>query len=735
MRTSPKLPALLAASLFTAACVDHRGAREPAVVTLGTVAFETLTEIPAGVQRTADVAVADLTGDGVADLAVGDLFGTVRLMVGHGNGGFTEGERYAAAPGASTVLAGDVDGDGDQDLVLASFADDVVCVLVNDGAGGFAGRPKIDVAPLPSAVAIGDCDFDGFLDLVVAHFSRSDVWMFPGHGDGTFGVPKALSMPRGARTAGLSIHDVTGDGLAEILVCDTDNDRVVVLLGDRTAPHTRALLLPTAAAPIGVALGDLTADGLPDIAVSSFGARVVQVFTHVGGTRIEPVQSVSLDGIPANSSIGDVTGDAVPDLVVCLLDSSSVTILPGAAGGGLSGAEIRLGATGFPFRPVIRDLNSDTQPDLLLVATGTDRLNLYLGRAHGLAGARHHRTPLEAPHVVDAADFDGDGRAELVVAGLASPRIAFLASTAAADGSGDPVLAPVAEVELGRLVYNVVARDLDRDGRPDVLVAIEGGVVVLVNRGAFHFEVLPPGAGGVLGAGEGPFEMAAEDLDRDGRLDLVVAYHLSDKVQVMLGQGDGTSFRPAVDTAIEGRPGGLALADFDGDGVIEVATTRIERSSILVMEVLADAALATSVEVPVGQVPTYLRSADFDRDGRADLVVSNGESDAISILISEPAGGFRRLDVPAGRRPTALLTRDLNRDGFVDILVASLTGADFRVVLGDGRGGVQQMLVFPGNYSASSAAMADLNGNDLEDLTVAGLLTRRLAVFKNVSHR
>ena len=185
--------------------------------------------------------------------------------------------------------------------------------------------------------------------------------------------------------------------------------------------------------------------------------------------------------------------------------------------------------------------------------------------------------------------------------------------------------------------------------------------------------------------------------------------------------------------ALSGRPFGVASGEFDGDPRREIAVSRLDAATVTIVDLDAAGSLVVSMHVPVGSIPNFLRTADFNLDGLTDLIVSNAESDSVTMLIAERGGGFAHLDVGAGRRPTALLARDLNGDGFPDILVASLSGTDFRIVLGDGRGGVLRSIEFAGTYAAVTAALADLNGNGLEDLLIGSLFSKRVAVFKNVS--
>jgi hypothetical protein len=220
-------------------------------------------------------------------------------------------------------------------------------------------------------------------------------------------------------------------------------------------------------------------------------------------------------------------------------------------------------------------------------------------------------------------------------------------------------------------------------------------------------------------------------MNGDGLTDIIMTDPYVEEVVILLAKGN-FSYSAPLRTSVTKLPGGLAVEDFTGDGIPDVAVSRNSGASISVLENDGRGQLKEWAVVPAGLQPNYMRSADFDRDGRMDLVVSNGYSDSITVWLAR-AKGFAEFDLPAGKAPTALLTRDLNRDGNPDILVASLTGADFRVLLGDGKGGFPTQMPFPGTFRAISADLADLNGDQLMDLVVASLDTARISVYRNIS--
>jgi hypothetical protein len=225
-------------------------------------------------------------------------------------------------------------------------------------------------------------------------------------------------------------------------------------------------------------------------------------------------------------------------------------------------------------------------------------------------------------------------------------------------------------------------------------------------------------------------------MDGDRLADLVIVDWSSEKVFLLRATSMDFTYDPTPLTLnVSGGPIGVTAADFDGDGIPDLAVSRNQFSMISIYRNDGSGQLSHAIDLPVGLAPNYLRGADFNRDGRTDLVVSNGGNQSVSVLFAQAGMGFSMVSFPAGHTPTALLVRDLNDDGFTDILVASLVGADFRILLGDGRGGFPSLFPFAGARGVVSAAMADMNRDGLPDLLLASLITTRVSLYENLSSR
>ncbi|MHC5064794.1 MAG: FG-GAP repeat domain-containing protein, partial [Planctomycetota bacterium] len=314
---------------------------------LDTVAYETRTELLAGLDQMVDACFEELNGDGIPDAIVIDLEGKLQILLGQGGGSFT--------PALATPL--DIGGVGIAvrcdnvdsllpessplpDIVVVSSDPDQVTVLVNDGQGGFEATAQFPTGVIPDGVILGECTGDNQPDLVVTHLSNSDVLLFPGLGNGTFGAGQPLFMPSGSRTSGLTYGDANHDDIPDVLICDIDNDRIILFpgladpLGQPAGTHGGPIPIPAGLSPLDIALGDLDSDGLDDIAVTNFDSQTIDIKVHTGANQFLTVDSLQVDGRPALLHVDDVTGDGNNDIVTSVLSRSTVALFPGLNSGG-----------------------------------------------------------------------------------------------------------------------------------------------------------------------------------------------------------------------------------------------------------------------------------------------------------------------------------------------------------------------------------------------------------------
>lgn len=330
-----------------------------------------------------------------------------------------------------------------------------------------------------------------------------------------------------------------------------------------------------------------------------------------------------------------------------------------------------------PHQLAAADFDGDGKIDLI-VGHGIDfRVNIL----HGLGDGRFIRSidvsTGAAPISVATADFDGDGHADFVSANL------YGSSVTVGLGSGNGKFPSLTTFATEAFPEEVQVADFDGDGHADIVVASENQVTLLINDGSGGFAAIPGPA--TRGFTRGSSSVAAADLTGDGAIDLVTSnYRPRDTISVLIGHGDGT-FDPPVDYAAPGAVK-VVVGDVDGDGVPDVVVADDIHSTVSILRNLGDGSLETTAVYDVPCCPEWIMLADINHNGTLDIAAFN--AGGIAFLFGAGDGSFR---APVSVANTGNAHRgiaiDLNGDGRSDLAFSSL-GSEVNVLINTAETGI-----------------------------------------------
>jgi hypothetical protein len=675
------------------------------------------------------VAIGDLNGDGRPDLAVANYTSpAISVLLGTSGGSFGPRTDFGTGGSTRSVAIGDFNRDGRPDLVAANDGPGTVSVLLGAGGGSFGAKTDFATADAPRSVAVADLNGDGVPDLAVACRSANAVSVLLGTGSGSFGARTDFAV--GADPASVAIGDLTGDGKPDLAVANFSSSTVSVLYGLGGGSFSPKTDFATGANPISVAIGDVNGDAKLDLAAANYTSSTVSVLLGNGGGGFGAKTDFATGSIAYSVAIGDLNGDGRSDLAVVNTNANTISVLLGT-GGGSFGSRTDFGVGSVPTSVAIGDLNGDGQPDLAVTNQTSNTVSLILGSyppsppstVTRAFGRTDFATGTYAKSVA-IGDLDRDGLQDLVMANTDDNTVSVLL------GRSDDSFGPKSDFAAGTRPFWVAIGDLNRDGRPDLAVADVGdafhmgcAVSVLLGTGTGSF-----GPRSEIGFALPPISVAIDDLNRDGKPDLV-ATTSTNTVSVMPGAGDG-SFGAGTDFATGSGPQIVAIGDLNVDGTLDLVTGNLG-GTVSVLLGTGGGSFGTSTNYAANS-PYGVAIADVNRDGMPDLVATSSVLNVVSVFLGTGGGSFGpKTDFATGPGPVSVAIADLNRDGKLDLATAENGASLVSVLLGTGTGSFGTKADFPTGGHARSVAIGDLNRDGFPDLAVSNTFGNSVSVMLN----
>ena len=342
-----------------------------------------------------------------------------------------------------------------------------------------------------------------------------------------------------------------------------------------------------------------------------------------------------------------------------------------------------------PFSAMTADLNGDGKLDLVVSECSNNDISVRLGNGDGTFQDPVTYSVVSCPFDVAAGDFNGDGKLDLAVANYNSNTVSVLL------GNGDGTFGVAKLYDAGNEARAVAVGDFNGDGKLDLAVANQnctgggppcgqGTVSILLGNGDGTFQNHMD-----YDTANGPTWVTTGDFNGDGNLDLAVSASNGGSgtdVSVLLGDGRGV-FHQLSDITVGVNPVEVATADFNKDGKLDLAVVNnagLGNGSVSILLGNGDGTFQNPVDYSTGSFyDNGLAVADFNQDGNLDLAVTNGGSNTVSVFLGKGDGTFPSslTSDSGGSDPFGVLVGDFDRDGRLDLVVTNNYGGGTVAIL------------------------------------------------------
>ena len=440
------------------------------------------------------VAAADLNGDGKLDLITANYGAasgnTLTVLTNNGSGFFGSNATLIVGTGPDCVIAADVNGDGAPDLISANSQDDSLTVLTNNGSGIFTSNTTLAVNDYPVCVVAADVNGDGKLDLISAdHFAGLTVLTQIGFTSWTYALSNTCHSVVVMDVNNDGKPDVVTANLNAVVnnMGGSTGDTLTVLTNTGAGHFGYYATLGVGSAPVFLVAADLNGDGFLDlISANDGGDGSLSILTNNAQGGFGAAETISLAGF------ADADGDPTCIAPVVVNSGGKVDLAVPADGylqlftnngSGFLASNAVLSVGNDPYYVVAADVNGDGKVDLITANFGSDTLSVLTNNGSGGFGSNATYQVGIQPLCVVASDINGDGWPDLITANFGS---ATGNSLTVLTNNGSGGFGFYATIGVDEVPNCVVAADVNGDGKPDLIVASsDGTLTVLINTITF----------------------------------------------------------------------------------------------------------------------------------------------------------------------------------------------------------------------------------------------------------
>lgn len=352
---------------------------------------------------------------------------------------FTTNGNVSTTANPYSVSAGDLDGDGKPDMVVANTGANSISIFLNTSTKGnvsFAPRIDLVTGKSPHRICIADISGDGKPEILVTNYDDGSVSIFRNNSvSGSISFSPKTDIATGPNPESLAVGDLDGNGTADLVVTNSGGTSINIFTNKAGSgggiDYSNPTIINYGETPLGVALADLDGDGKSDIIVSGVLSNNLTIFrnTSSGGTlsfayQIDYPAFLS----PQQISVADLDGDGKPDLIAG--GNQTIAVLKNnSTPGNISFSSAVATGTVPDVFTAIADLDGDGKPDIAASAQFSNAAYVLKNESSPgniLFDNGQFYSVGNNPTSIAIADFDGDGKPDLALSNVSNGSVSVL---------------------------------------------------------------------------------------------------------------------------------------------------------------------------------------------------------------------------------------------------------------------------------------------------------------------